>query len=583
MKQTTKKIAILLLISSMLLQVAGCGLNSFPAMDSSDEISENIPDESTPEEIALEKSAAEVDATLENLTKDSSYANAESAERAEKALEALSELANNNPESGEAYVDAGTIDYNEELQQITFEDAEGTLCIWPLEDEKETELAYVHAPGAANDFSSLLSANEEDVEAMFSRDLSSQTKTNNSKTKILFVTAFYDETDKSIGLMEEVKNSLNSCGVNADITVIAADLVKLRTALSKEKYSLINILCHGMKTRVNGNQTCVIRVQGTCDDYANNSKLKADKKAKRVIKVCLVDKYYLTGDFFSYYYSNNKLDNSIIHLSSCSGMGYFNYDTGKGSDFFELSNGLLAAGAKAVVGHINDVLLYYDISELYIEIAALSAGYNIFDSLFYAYHFWGTSDYVFYCQEIDSSGKKYREENNGRDATTEIRGSQKASFDGEKDNITFKTSGQSSKSEVDSIHIAMSNSDIDFEDGDFYVEAVELYDRFSYHETDDGYYFTDESNDTVLTVTYLSARTEADVVVLKPIGDFQIIANSGPSNAITEVDLAAYVTYKNGDVEVIDLKNGHLFRGETGFWYYSIALLEDGEYVEFGE
>lgn len=585
MKTNLRKLLALFLMTALLVQAVGCGGSHVSVRDdislSSSEY--DAPEEpGSPEDEIHEESAGKVDALIDSFAKEQTYIDAEPSKRAEQALEALSEMAKNNPDAGEAYVNGESIDYDEELQQITFEDAEGTLCIWPLEDEEETALDYVHTHGTATNFNSMLAANEEDVTNTFSDLLSEHTEINNPNTKILFVSAFCDKAADSISIMEDMKNSLNYSGINADITVITADLVKLRTALTEEKYSFISFLCHGFKTKVNGNYTCVIRAQGTCDEYANDSKLKADKKAKRVIKVLFIDEYYLTGDFFSHYYGKNKLDGSIIHLSSCSGMGYFSTVTGKGQDFYELSNGLLATGAKAVVGHINNVLLLYDVSEMYIEIAALSSGYNIFDSLFYAYHFWGTTDYAFYCQEFDSSGKGFAGYESGITATTEIRGNQKASFSGETDNITIKVPGEATKDSetVDYIHVAMSNCDVDFGDDDFYIEIPEFSEDLTLAITEDGFFYTDNAGNKYLEVIYSNARTEADIILYEPIGEFTIEASSGISNAITQVDLSAYVQYKDGTVEVIDLYNNHLNRGQTGVWYYLIGSVKDGKYYD---
>lgn len=574
MKKFSRFLSVLL-AAVLFLQCMGCGKTA-----------ENGGDFERPlDDATLEKSVEGVETELENLAEKAEYKEAAPEERARQILEVLNVMSENDPYSGEAYVDENTIYYDEELNQISFEDAEGTFCFCSLVDEEEREQEYVGSSGSMQDSLDIMDeSNRKIINADFADKLAAAEKTNSKDIKILFVTAFYDEEADSISLMEGTKESINGNGIKADITVMPAKLDKMRTDLSKKKYSFISILCHGMRTRVNGEQTCTIRVQGTAKSYKNDSKLKADKKAKRVIKELLIDKLYLTGSFFSYYYGNNKLDGSIIHLSSCSGMGYFSYSTGKGKDFFDLSNGLLDTGAEAVVGHINDVLLWYDMNELYTEITALSCGYNIYDSLLYAYHYWGTTDYQFYCNYIDPSGGEYDPHNTGETATTELRGNRKAAFLGEKESEFNGGKEETPEDVVDSVYLTIGGSDgVEFEGDGVVVEFTDYPAGYSMVYTEDGFEFEDENGAPVLNVSYYAGNTEIEIKVLKPVGNFSIIADSGPDNAITQLELNVLVQKADGNVEVVDLNNDHIHRGQTGVWYYSIARLENGKYIEYTE
>ncbi len=117
----------------------------------------------------------------------------------------------------------------------------------------------------------------------------------------------------------------------------------------------------------------------------SDSNYKADLKHKRINKVVSAKDnkqyYWINPSFFSFYYKNNELSNTIIWIGSCHG---YQCD--------DLVNAFSRCGAKAVIGYDESVLTSYDCVMLNPFIYSLLYGDSVSEALNFAKSIYGQND-----------------------------------------------------------------------------------------------------------------------------------------------------------------------------------------------
>ena len=113
-----------------------------------------------------------------------------------------------------------------------------------------------------------------------------------------------------------------------------------------------------------------------------------DLLSHRVIKVNGM--YAVTGDFFRAAYRGGKLNGTIVMSETCEFYGRSGHvDTA-------LADGLLAGGAEAVVGFVNNVYTVYSRSILWAMTNRLIEGDTLQEAIDYGRELYGTNDVVWY-------------------------------------------------------------------------------------------------------------------------------------------------------------------------------------------
>lgn len=123
----------------------------------------------------------------------------------------------------------------------------------------------------------------------------------------------------------------------------------------------------------------------------NFSAYKEDFESGRILTVQTNgsnEKYWwIKPSFFEKYYSNNKLQDSIIWISSCHGYQ---------SD--ELVEAFSNCGAKSVIGYNNSVLINYDFYLHSAFVYSLMHGDSVQNALDFSQHIWKKTDTDFYLE-----------------------------------------------------------------------------------------------------------------------------------------------------------------------------------------
>ena len=113
-----------------------------------------------------------------------------------------------------------------------------------------------------------------------------------------------------------------------------------------------------------------------------------DLLCHRVIKVN--GRYCITPDFFRSTYWGGQLDGTIVYSETCE---FYGVD---GSVDLAMAKALLAGGAEAVVGFVNNVYAVYARSMLWASVNFMIAGDTVSDAVRRAMELYGTDDLIWY-------------------------------------------------------------------------------------------------------------------------------------------------------------------------------------------
>lgn len=123
-------------------------------------------------------------------------------------------------------------------------------------------------------------------------------------------------------------------------------------------------------------------------DFWNDLRYGADLLSHRIIKVN--GAYAVTGDFFRAAYRGGKLKNTIVLSETCEFYGRSGHVDGS------IANSLLAVGASAVAGYVNNVYAVYSRSMLWATVNRMIGGDTLDEAIRFSKNQYGEDDIVWY-------------------------------------------------------------------------------------------------------------------------------------------------------------------------------------------
>ena len=126
-------------------------------------------------------------------------------------------------------------------------------------------------------------------------------------------------------------------------------------------------------------------------DFWNDLCYGMDLLNHRIIKVN--GAYAITGDFFRAAYRGNRLKNTMVLSETCEFYGR------SGHVNSSMADGLLAGGAKAVMGYVNNVYAVYSRSVLWATVNRMIEGETLDEAVRYAKDVYGEDDIVWYTNQ----------------------------------------------------------------------------------------------------------------------------------------------------------------------------------------
>ena len=322
---------------------------------------------------------AQADAALDQLLDSGSYAAMTVDERQAAAQAQLDRLA------GEGLVQPGSIRYDEENGMLSFAYDCGVLggvLLTDWEDEPFVDLPLEMPEGLPGPLDA-----ENDVRPL---------------GNAIIYYAFDDTVNStrypSYLTMQEAWNGWGlSTTLDTDVTV--ADLRHI------DDYDLCIISTHGayytyttgwLFKQVRTSPVLLLREESS---FWDDLRYGFDLLTHRVIKVN--GNYCITPDFFSAAYRGGQLNGTMVFSETCEFFG--------GNNILDLSmsNALLDAGARAVVGFVNNVYAVYSRSMLWGTVNQLIMGKNILQAVDAAAATYGPDDIYWYLSQGGTQPHRY--------------------------------------------------------------------------------------------------------------------------------------------------------------------------------
>ena len=339
--------------------------------------------EATPAETELTQAQAaemaQADAALDQLLDSGSYAAMTVDERQAAAQARLDRLA------GEGLVQPGSIRYDEENGMLSFAYDCGVLggvLLTDWEDEPFVDLPLEMPEGLPGPLDA-----ENDVRPL---------------GNAIIYYAFDDTVNStrypSYLTMQEAWNGWGlSTTLDTDVTV--ADLRHM------DDYDLCILSTHGayytyttgwLFKQVRTAPVLLLREESS---FWDDLRYGFDLLTHRVIKVN--GNYCITPDFFSAAYRGGQLNGTMVFSETCEFFG--------GNNILDLSmsNALLDAGARAVVGFVNNVYAVYSRSMLWGTVNQLIMGKNILQAVDAAAATYGPDDIYWYLSQGGTQPHRY--------------------------------------------------------------------------------------------------------------------------------------------------------------------------------
>lgn len=322
---------------------------------------------------------AQADAALDQLLDSGSYAAMTVDERQAAAQARLDQLA------GEGLIQPGSIRYDEENGMLSFAYDCGVLggvLLTDWEDEPFVDLPLEMPEGLPSPLDA-----ENDVRPL--------------GNAIIYYA--FDDTINSTRYpnyltMQEAWNGWGlSTTLDTDVTV--ADLRHM------DDYDLCILSTHGayytyttgwLFKQVRTSPVLLLREESS---FWDDLRYGFDLLTHRVIKVN--GNYCITPDFFSAAYRGGQLNGTMVFSETCEFFG--------GNNILDLSmsNALLDAGARAVVGFVNNVYAVYSRSMLWGTVNQLIMGKNILQAVDAAAATYGPDDIYWYLSQGGTQPHRY--------------------------------------------------------------------------------------------------------------------------------------------------------------------------------
>ena len=339
--------------------------------------------EATPAETELTQAQAaemaQADAALDQLLDSGSYAAMTVDERQAAAQAQLDRLA------GEGLVQPGSIRYDEENGMLSFAYDCGVLggvLLTDWEDEPFVDLPLEMPEGLPSPLDA-----ENDVRPL-----------GNAIIYYAFDDTVNSSRYPSYLTMQEAWNGWGlSTTLDTDVTV--ADLRHM------DDYDLCILSTHGayytyttgwLFKQVRTAPVLLLREESS---FWDDLRYGFDLLTHRVIKVN--GNYCITPDFFSAAYRGGQLNGTMVFSETCEFFG--------GNNILDLSmsNALLDAGARAVVGFVNNVYAVYSRSMLWGTVNQLIMGKNILQAVDAAAATYGPDDIYWYLSQGGTKPHRY--------------------------------------------------------------------------------------------------------------------------------------------------------------------------------
>ena len=339
--------------------------------------------EATPAETELTQAQAaemaQADAALDQLLDSGSYAAMTVEERQAAAQAQLDQLA------GEGLVQSGSIRYDEENGMLSFAYDCGVLggvLLTDWEDEPFVDLPLEMPEGLPGPLDA-----ENDVRPL-----------GNAIIYYAFDDTVNSSRYPSYLTMQEAWNGWGlSTTLDTDVTV--ADLRHM------DDYDLCILSTHGayytyttgwLFKQVRTAPVLLLREESS---FWDDLRYGFDLLTHRVIKVN--GNYCITPDFFSAAYRGGQLNGTMVFSETCEFFG--------GNNILDLSmsNALLDAGARAVVGFVNNVYAVYSRSMLWGTVNQLIMGKNILQAVDAAAATYGPDDIYWYLSQGGTQPHRY--------------------------------------------------------------------------------------------------------------------------------------------------------------------------------
>ena len=208
-------------------------------------------------------------------------------------------------------------------------------------------------------------------------------RTRNTAANIVMMSGFFETAKENLEYYQDLSDFFNASDlINGEIKV--ATLNNMRNGLMNK--DMVIIACHGnLFEYYDETATFLTAFDDTVDQACVND--YNEGRTVKLIEQSGAVHYAMTPDFFSYYYGNGKLKDTIIHMSSCFCFGESLDDNYVLTDVF-----LDDCGAEVVIGHDNSVYIAYDYAILLAEMQILEQGGTVREALDYAISLYGDND-----------------------------------------------------------------------------------------------------------------------------------------------------------------------------------------------
>lgn len=200
---------------------------------------------------------------------------------------------------------------------------------------------------------------------------------------------------KAYSAVKKIVEDVNKKGM--DTTLLKLPTIEQYKKVFKNQ-DFICIFEHGLhfatdNTITKNEPTYGFSVMGEISTEETDKHYSGDISSERIGKYIDGDGkscYFITPDFFNFYYDDNKLEDSIVYLLSCQGFGVDNnYD-------YEFAQTVTEkCGAKAVIGFHNSVASGYAITVLEAITGYMLQGYTIKEAFDFVSQIYGITDYSY--------------------------------------------------------------------------------------------------------------------------------------------------------------------------------------------